>query len=74
MPHLKFNGLFDVEYELTGCAFSVVLIVLNRGYNIGTRLIEDFLSRTSLPRCADFREVAEVISKVRSLSLFLPTK
>ncbi|KAJ9091547.1 hypothetical protein QFC21_007172 [Naganishia friedmannii] len=34
------------------------------GYNIGTRLIEDFLARTSLPRCVDFRETAEVISKV----------
>jgi hypothetical protein len=36
----------------------------DRGYNIGTRLIEDFLARTSLPRCVDFRETAEVISKV----------
>lgn len=36
-----------------------------RGYNIGTRLIEDFLARSNLPRCTDMREVAEVISKVR---------
>ncbi|KAG7562158.1 hypothetical protein FFLO_02440 [Filobasidium floriforme] len=34
------------------------------GYNIGTRLIEDFLARTSMPRCADIRETAEVVSKV----------
>ncbi|EJD41069.1 TRAPP I complex [Auricularia subglabra TFB-10046 SS5] len=34
------------------------------GYNIGTRLIEDFLARSNLGRCADFREVGEVISKV----------
>ncbi|EST06127.1 Transport protein particle (TRAPP) component [Kalmanozyma brasiliensis GHG001] len=34
------------------------------GYNIGTRLIEDFLARTNLSRCSDFREVAEVVSKV----------
>ncbi|CAG8501421.1 8684_t:CDS:2 [Ambispora gerdemannii] len=34
------------------------------GYNIGVRLIEDFLARASLGRCADFRETAEVISKV----------
>jgi len=33
------------------------------GYNIGTRLIEDFLARSSLGRCSDFREVAEVITK-----------
>jgi len=34
------------------------------GYNIGTRLIEDFLARSGLGRCADFREVGEVVSKV----------
>lgn len=39
------------------------------GYNIGTRLIEDFLARSSLGRCADFREVGEVVTKVCSLAL-----
>ncbi|KAF8643789.1 hypothetical protein AX16_008808 [Volvariella volvacea WC 439] len=34
------------------------------GYNIGTRLIEDFLAKSNLGRCADFKEVGEVISKV----------
>ncbi|KZT11336.1 transport protein particle complex subunit [Laetiporus sulphureus 93-53] len=34
------------------------------GYNIGTRLIEDFLARTPIGRCADFREVGEVVAKV----------
>ncbi|QRW00196.1 Transport protein particle (TRAPP) component [Ceratobasidium sp. AG-Ba] len=34
------------------------------GYNIGTRLIEDFLARSSLGRCVDFREVGEVVAKV----------
>src|SRR5882757_710748 len=34
------------------------------GYNIGTRLIEDFLARSSLGRCSDFREVGEVVAKV----------
>lgn len=37
------------------------------GYNIGTRLIEDFLARSNLGRCADFREVGEVVAKVRTL-------
>lgn len=37
------------------------------GYNIGTRLIEDFLAKSGLGRCADFREVGEVVSKVRML-------
>ncbi|KAI0688257.1 transport protein particle complex subunit [Cytidiella melzeri] len=34
------------------------------GYNIGTRLIEDFLARSNLGRCADFRETGEVVAKV----------
>ncbi|KAG6851249.1 hypothetical protein H0H93_011685 [Arthromyces matolae] len=34
------------------------------GYNIGTRLIEDFLAKSGLGRCADFREVGEVVAKV----------
>ncbi|XP_038117723.1 trafficking protein particle complex subunit 3 isoform X2 [Culex quinquefasciatus] len=31
------------------------------GYNMGMRLIEDFLSRTSSPRCLDMRETADKI-------------
>ncbi|KAH9951253.1 transport protein particle complex subunit [Amylocystis lapponica] len=34
------------------------------GYNIGTRLIEDFLARSAIGRCADFRDVGEVVAKV----------
>ncbi|ETW86050.1 hypothetical protein HETIRDRAFT_311061 [Heterobasidion irregulare TC 32-1] len=34
------------------------------GYNIGTRLIEDFLARSNIGRCADFRETGEVVAKV----------
>ena len=37
-----------------------------RGYNIGTRLIEDFLARTGLQKCSSFAETAEVVSKVRA--------
>ncbi|GAM26346.1 hypothetical protein SAMD00019534_095210 [Acytostelium subglobosum LB1] len=34
------------------------------GYNIGVRLIEEFLAKSSIGRCADFIETAEVIAKV----------
>ncbi|KAG0267479.1 transport protein particle 22 kDa subunit [Mortierella polycephala] len=34
------------------------------GYNIGTRLVEDFLARSGVGRCQDFRETAEMISKI----------
>lgn len=40
------------------------LFHIHRGYNIGTRLIEDFLSRTNMQRCQDFKDVGEVVSKV----------
>ncbi|KAH3670641.1 hypothetical protein OGAPHI_001156 [Ogataea philodendri] len=34
------------------------------GYNIGVRLIDEFLQKTQLPRCSNFRDMAEVVSKV----------
>lgn len=37
------------------------------GYNIGMRLIEDFLAKSNAPACSNFREVAEMISKVRAV-------
>jgi len=33
------------------------------GYNIGIRLIEDFLARSNVGRCHDFRETADVVAK-----------
>lgn len=36
------------------------------GYSIGLRLIEDYLAKSNtMKRCANFRETAEMISKVR---------
>lgn len=34
------------------------------GYNIGLRLIEDFLAKSNTGSCANLRETAEMISKV----------
>lgn len=34
------------------------------GYNIGMRLIEDFLAKSGSGACSNFRETADVISKV----------
>jgi hypothetical protein len=43
------------------------------GYNIGVRLIDDFLSRNpNVGRCHDFRETADVLAKVNDYSI--PTK
>lgn len=35
-----------------------------RGYNIGIRLIDEFLAKSNVSTCVDFRETAEVIAKV----------
>ena len=36
------------------------------GYNIGLRLIEDYLAKSNtMKRCANFKDTAEMISKVR---------
>lgn len=40
------------------------------GYNIGIRLVEDFLARSGIGRCNDFRETADIISKV-AFKMFL---
>jgi hypothetical protein len=57
--HLSYSDRFDADETS------------QRGYNIGTRLIEDFLARSSMNRCADFREVGEVVAKVRGKSLLV---
>nr|PNR60735.1 hypothetical protein PHYPA_003528 [Physcomitrium patens] len=33
------------------------------GYNIGARLVDDFLVKANITKCTNFRETAEVISK-----------
>lgn len=38
------------------------------GYNIGMRLIEDFLAKSNVGRCANFRETADMISKVELIT------
>ncbi|XP_055491764.1 trafficking protein particle complex subunit 3-like isoform X1 [Leucoraja erinacea] len=34
------------------------------GQNIGSRLVEDFLARSSITQCRNFRETADVIAKI----------
>ncbi|KAK7517101.1 BET3 family protein [Phyllosticta citriasiana] len=48
------------------------------GYNIGLRLVEDFLAKSNTTSCSNFREVAEMISKstlidsARTVGAFVP--
>lgn len=40
------------------------------GYNIGLRLIEDYLAKSNtMKRCSNFRETADMISRVRARSI-----
>ncbi|XP_040575013.1 trafficking protein particle complex subunit 3 [Lepeophtheirus salmonis] len=39
------------------------------GYNIGVRLIEDFLARTNSGKCQDFREVSEKVQSAFKMFL-----
>ncbi|XP_026664780.2 trafficking protein particle complex subunit 3-like isoform X1 [Phoenix dactylifera] len=34
------------------------------GYNIGVRLIDEFLAKSNVSRCVDFKETADIIAKV----------
>lgn len=44
--------------------------LFSMGYNIGVRLIEDFLARTALPRCPNMIMTSEVVTKV-AFKIFL---
>lgn len=52
----------DVDY--------VNLELHKMGYNIGVRLIDEFLVQTNIPSCLNFQETAEAISKI-GLKMFL---
>lgn len=49
---------FDGDYR------SVNKQLEKMGYNIGLRLIEDFLAKSGTGRCLNFRDTAEMIAKV----------
>lgn len=59
---LLWRGRMTLSVFLLPLCLSLSLFL--RGYNIGVRLIEDFLARSSIGRCQDFRETADVIAKV----------
>jgi uncharacterized protein YjaZ len=40
------------------------LSVYVSGYNIGVRLIDEFLAKSNMQTCVNFRETAQVVAKV----------
>ncbi len=60
---IKCKVFFFIELNLKRFFYS-------SGYNMGVRLIDDFLSRNpNVGRCHDFRETADVLAKVKMLIL-----
>jgi hypothetical protein len=52
-------------HSATKTDYAAVNAELDRmGYNIGLRLIEDFLAKASTGACQNFRDTAELVSKV----------
>lgn len=46
----------------------VMYAVICRGYNIGIRLIDEFLANSRTTTCGDFKETAEKIAKVPAVT------
>lgn len=66
--------LFGGEFLVCGflcCSFNIGGFLCRRGYNIGVRLVDEFLAKSNVSRCVDFRETAEVIAKVLLFSFLL---
>lgn len=43
-----------------------------RGYNIGIRLIDEFLAKSKTGKCGDFRETVDRVAKVTAARSLLP--
>ena len=41
-----------------------------RGYNIGIRLIDEFLAKSKTTKCVDFRDTADKVARVSMWSMF----
>jgi hypothetical protein len=50
---------------------AVMYAVICRGYNIGIRLIDEFLANSRTTTCGDFKETAEKIAKVPAATCIL---
>lgn len=70
---------FGVPTTNSVCNFFVSLLkqqangmctLLHRGYNIGIRLVDEFLAKTKQGRCSTFREAAEAVAR-QALPMFL---
>ena len=61
IPKMSTNSWTECKANSNSCLPSIDLFLSFRGYNIGLRLIEDFLAKTNSGRCHDMKETAEKI-------------
>lgn len=54
----------DLRLYKANIRLSDLKLYVSRGYNIGVRLVDEFLAKSNVSRCVDFKETAEVIAKV----------
>ena len=53
-----------------GIILLIIMLIGGRGYNIGVRLVDEFLAKSGVTTCQDFKETAEVVAKV-AFKMFL---
>ena len=46
------------------CSSSTTKFTSYRGYNIGIRLVDEFLAKSQLGRCRGLRETADIVAQV----------
>jgi len=64
-PHLNTSRMLFYASLFCSKASKCLFVFFScRGYNIGVRLIDEFLAKSNVSRCVDFKETAEVIAKV----------
>lgn len=49
---------------------AVCFVYVVRGYNIGVRLVDEFLAKSGVTNCQDFKDTADVVAKV-AFKMFL---
>ncbi|OIW15628.1 hypothetical protein TanjilG_08204 [Lupinus angustifolius] len=55
--------LFTLTYGAIMCQLLTDLEEVDEGYNIGIHLIDEFLAKSNVSTCVDFREAIDVIAK-----------
>lgn len=66
----QLDRMYNMTHKLQLFWLNISFLVIGcRGYNIGLRIVEDFLAKTAIPRCLDFKDVSERIQSAFRLYL-----